>query len=326
MKAGLSIYIKKICLVTCCFLVSSTSLFSQEDITYDFLNVTTSARIYGLGGINISTVEDNIEVADQNPALLGPEMGGWIDVNYMRYIGDSNFAGLKYGQGIGQHGAWLAGLQYYGYGSIPETDETGAVLGKFAPMDMAVSGSISYDLFTRVRIGATVKFLYSSYADFNALALASDLGINYFDPDRDLSLSLVGANLGGQLKKFNNVSEKLPMDLRLGITWGLSNIPIRFSVTAWNLVRWNDKNKNLINHFVFGLDFVPSSKFYLSLGYNNRVRTLTQGFRRNLFSGFAVGAGFSTSRFNIAAALSQPYNGTLTFMINLGLKLQDLIK
>lgn len=34
---------------------------------YNFLNVTSSARIYGLGGMNISLVDDDITVADQNP-------------------------------------------------------------------------------------------------------------------------------------------------------------------------------------------------------------------------------------------------------------------
>lgn len=35
---------------------------------YNFLNIPSSTHIYGLGGINISTVEDDIELSDQNPA------------------------------------------------------------------------------------------------------------------------------------------------------------------------------------------------------------------------------------------------------------------
>ena len=41
---------------------------------YNYLNVTSSARIYGLGGVNITAVEDELGVADQNPALLGWEL------------------------------------------------------------------------------------------------------------------------------------------------------------------------------------------------------------------------------------------------------------
>ena len=61
---------------------------------YNFLNTTSSARIYGLGGINITNVDDDIYTTDQNPALLGGEMSGQLGINYMRYLGDSNFAGL----------------------------------------------------------------------------------------------------------------------------------------------------------------------------------------------------------------------------------------
>ncbi len=42
---------------------------------YNFLNITSSSRIYGLGGVNISIVDDDINSIDQNPGLLGPEVG-----------------------------------------------------------------------------------------------------------------------------------------------------------------------------------------------------------------------------------------------------------
>lgn len=298
---------------------------SQNVSSYDFLNVTSSARIYGLGGINISTVEDNLETTDQNPALLGGEMSGWIDVNYMRYLGDSNFAGLKYAGAIGEHGAWLAGLQYFGYGKVDETDEYGTVLGSFSPMDATFSGMVSYDVLSRLRIGATVKFIYSSYNGFNALALATDLGLNYYDPDHDFSFSVVGANLGGQLKRFENTYEHLPIDLRIGFTYGLRNIPLRFSLTAWNLTKWSGRYKPFMDHFVIGVDLVPSTKFYASIGYNYMVRDHLQGYQKNFFSGFTLGAGFSSSRFNIGAAIAQPHAGGFTFLLNLGLKLHDVL-
>lgn len=300
-------------------------IHAQNFNAYDFLNITSSARIYGLGGINISTVEDNLEIADQNPALLGPEMGGWIDVNYMRYLNDSNFAGAKYGQGIGEHGAWLAGIQYLGYGSIVETDPYGNILGNFSPKDITFSGTISYDVFTRLRIGAIIKFIYSAYGEYNALAIGTDLGINYYDPERDFSLSVVGANLGGQVKRFENVSEKLPADLRIGMTYGLQSIPLRFSLTAWNLGRWSGNCSKFMDHFVLGIDIVPSTKFYLSLGYNYKVRDDMQSYQKNFLSGFSLGGGFSSSRFNISAAIAQPHAGGFTFMLNLGIRLRDIL-
>ena len=98
---------------------------------YNFLDVTSSSHIYGLGGVNISIIEDDINVIDQNPALLGPEIERQLGVDYMRYLGESNFAGVKYGMAAGDHGAWAAGIKYFGYGSMKSADETGNVTGTF---------------------------------------------------------------------------------------------------------------------------------------------------------------------------------------------------
>ena len=56
---------------------------------YNFLNITSSSRIYGLGGVNISIVDDDINSIDQNPGLLGPEVGKQLGLNYMHYVGDA---------------------------------------------------------------------------------------------------------------------------------------------------------------------------------------------------------------------------------------------
>ncbi len=170
---------------------------------YNWLNITSSSKIYGLGGLNISLVDDELQSSDQNPALLGPEMSGQIAVNYMRYLGGSNLAGARYAHSAGEHGAWSAGLQYFGYGSITETLPDGSTVGTFSPKDVAFTGTYSHDITDRLRGGIAMKFLYSSYADFSAFAISTDLGINYFDPERDMSLSLVVANLGGQVKRFS---------------------------------------------------------------------------------------------------------------------------
>ena len=152
--------------------------------------------------MNISLVDDDINIIDQNPALLGSEMSNQIALNYMHYMGGSNFAGIRYGHSAGEHGAWAASIQYFGYGSMKETGPDGSILGSFSPKDVAFGASYSHDITDRLRGGGTLKMLYSGYAEYSAFALATDLGINYYDPDHDLSLSVVVANLGGQVKRF----------------------------------------------------------------------------------------------------------------------------
>ena len=270
---------------------------------YNFLKVTSSARIYGLGGVNISLVDDDISTIDQNPALLGAEMSGMLGMNYMHYIGGSNFAGARYAHSAGERGAWSIGLQYFGYGAIKEATEDGTIVGDFSPKDVAFGGMYSHDITDRLRGGIQLRGLYSSYAEFSAFALSTDLGINYYDADRDLSFSLVLANLGGQVKRFNESYDRLPFDIRAGWSQSFGTFPLRFSITAWNLTKWKlpyvetgdgsayDEAKvkdgfmsNLFRHLVFGVDLISSPNYYISLGYNYKTRTDMATYSRNFLS------------------------------------------
>lgn len=223
------------------FMAAAVSYCLADDgsTAYNFLDVTSSSRVYGLGGVNISLIDDDINLVEQNPAFLGPELGRQIGINYMRYLGDSNFAGVRYGMAAGEKSAWAVAVQYFGYGEIRRTDETGSDTGTFSPKDMYVSGTFGHDITERLRGGITLKAIYSAYDTYTAFALATDLGLSYFDPERDMSLSLVITNLGGQIKRFNDVYDRLPVDVRLGWTQGLGPYPFRISVTAWNLTKWH---------------------------------------------------------------------------------------
>lgn len=332
--------------VLACVLVWPVTAAGEEGSSpaYNFLNLPSSTRIYGLGGVNITTVDGDINVIDQNPALLGPEFDMQLGLNYMRYIGGTNLAGVKFARPAGDHGAWAVGLQYYGYGEMSETDVTGNITGSFSPKDMNFNATYSHDITDMLRGGISVKLLYSSYAEYTAMALATDLGINYYDGDRDLSLSAVVANLGGQVKRFDRSYDRLPIDIRLGYSQRLGSMPLRLSVTAWNLTRWHlpfyetgdgsstdeleikdSFGSNLFRHLVFGLDFVPSDKFNVSLGYNYKTRTDMSTYSRSFLSGFSIGAGMNVRSFSFGIAMAQPHSGATTFMFNISTNLSELL-
>lgn len=316
----------------------SPDMAARDGMTssYNFLNITSSSKIYGLGGINISLVDDDIATVGQNPALMGHEMNNMISLGYMRYLGDSNFASARYGHTLGQHGAWSAAIEYFGYGSIKETLPDGAATGAtVSPIDANFSALYSHDITDRLRGGVALKFIYSSYADFTAFALATDLGINYYDEENDLSLSATVANLGGQIKRFESAYDRLPFDIRLGWSQTFGTFPLRFSVTAWNLTKWNlayydygdgssssqVKRKdsffsNLFRHLVLSADLVSSPNYYIGIGYNYKVRTDMSTYSRSFISGFSLAGGFKVKNFGVSAALAQPHTGATTFMVN----------
>ncbi len=305
---------------------------------YNFLNISTSSHIYGLGGVNISLIDDDINVTDQNPALLGPEVEKQLGISYMRYIGESNFAGVKYGMAAGERSAWAVSVQYFDYGKMTSAD----VSGTFSVKDICFGGTYSHDITDRLRGGISIKGIYSAYDEYSAFAVASDLGLNYFDPEKDLSLSFVVANLGGQVKRFNESYDRLPVDLRLGLTKMLANVPLRLSVTAWNLTRWNlpyyevgdgsagteEKKKdsfgsNLMRHLVFAAEFVPSDKFYVGVGYNYKTRTDMSTYSRSFLSGFSLSAGLNVRRFGLGVAFAQPHSGATTLMFSITTRLAE---
>lgn len=302
---------------------------------YSFLDITSSSRIFGLGGVNVSAVDPGLPAVDQNPAFLGPEFSKAFSVGYMRYLASSDFASAAFGNGIGERSAWGLALKYFGYGSMERTDVEGVSAGAFSPLDLALSATYTRDITDRLRGGATMRWVYSSYDSYTALAVGVDLGVNYYDPDRDLSLSAVVSNLGGQVKRFDQRYDRLPTDVRVGWTQSFPGLPVRFSVTAWNLTKWHlpyydngdgseggkpevkdSFGSNLMRHLVLAADLVPDSRFHLGIGYNYKTRTDMATYSRNLLSGFSIGAGLSLGGFGVDAAFAMPHRGASTLMLN----------
>ncbi|MDD2960620.1 MAG: type IX secretion system protein PorQ [Muribaculaceae bacterium] len=322
------------------------SIYAQDgEAGYEFLNVSSSSHIYGIGGQNISIIDDDINLVNQNPALLGKEMTLQLGLNYMRYLGGSNFMGATFGLKAHEHGAIALGIQYYGYGEMKSADPDGTITGTFSPKDVTFNAMYSHDITDRLRGGINLKVVSSNYERYSSLAICTDLGVNYYNPDNDLSLSLVLRNLGGQVKKFDDTSVSLPWDIQLGWSQSLTNAPIRFSITATNLNRWKlpyydkeDSNStssnivrkesfgsNLFRHLVFAAEYVPSEKFYIGLGYNYKTRTDMSTYSRNFLSGFSIGAGMKVKMLGFGVSISQPHVGGTTFMFNLALNIKDFL-
>lgn len=310
---------------------------------YGFLNVATSSHVYGLGGNNICIIDDDVTLADQNPALIGPELDKQVAVNYMYYMGTGNFAGVRYGMGAGEHSGWAVGMRYLNYGKFDGYDETGTSIGSFTPTDIIFEGTYARDISDRWRGGANLKMVYSNYEQYSAFAVAVDLGVNYYDPDHDLSFSVVLKNMGGQVKRFDERYNRVPFDIQIGYMQSIGNSPIQISITANNLVRWRipyysydkdseeylkEKNNffsNFFRHLIFGLQYQPSEKFYVDLAYNYKTRSDMTSFNQNFFSGFSVGAGFKVKGFSAGVAYGMPHKSASTLMLNLACSIGELL-
>lgn len=304
---------------------------------YSFLDVATSTHALALGGYGIAISSPDVMLAEQNPGLLGPEINRVAAISYMRYFGSSNFASARFGHSAGAHGAWAAGIKYVDYGSIDGYAPDGTPTGSFKPQDISVEGTYAHDFTSKLRGGINVKMIYSNYEEFTAVALAADLGINYYDPEKKLSLSAVIKNAGGQVKRFHESYDHLPFDVQLGYMQALGGGPFSLAITAHHLTHWkmpyynhdsNDQEttlsqadskffSNLFRHLTFGLQYSPSDAFYIALGYDYKTRTDLGTYHRNFISGFSLGVGINVKDFAIGASFSQAHKSASTLGVNL---------
>ena len=327
------------------FLLIAVTFESSAQLTssgYGFLDIPVSSHAYTLGGVNTALIDNDIMLSDQNPALIGPEIGMQGAAAYMHYLGSGNFGAARFGMYAGERGAWCAGIRYLNYGSFDGYLPDGSSTGKFSPKDVVIEGTYSHDITDRLRGGVSYRMIISNYEQYNAFAMAVDAGINYYNDENDLSLSAVLTNMGGQIKRFDSQYNRLPFDIRLGYMQTLGNSAFQLSINAWHLTRWklpyysHDKNKpeemqqiksnffsDLFRHLVFGLQYSPSDKFYIGLGYNYKTRTDMSAYQRNFLSGFTLGAGLKVRTFGFGISYAMPHKAGSTMMLNLNWYIRD---
>ena len=148
---------------------------------FNFLNLPVSSHSTALGGKNISLVEDDISLAMQNPALLTGVSDKTVGFSFMTYMQGCNTGAAAYSQQVGKYGNWGVHARFVGYGSTKETLLSGEIVGEFKPLDFCLAGQYSHLLSERWAGGVTAKFIYSHYGPYTSCALATDLGLNYYN-------------------------------------------------------------------------------------------------------------------------------------------------
>lgn len=301
------------------FLLLSSTISSQESTTsYNFLRLPVSAHVAAVGGDNITLTDDDAALIFHNPALINGVSDKSINLNFMTFMEGAKTASAAFMKGAGNRGTWGVTAQYMDYGEMKETTPEGEQLGTFSARDIAVGGTFAYALTNQLNGGVTAKFITSYIAGYNALAVAVDLGLNYFDEDHDLSLSAVARNLGGQVKAFDDHFERIPLDLQVGATKRIGQSPFRLSAT---LSRLNDWSEGFGHHFAVGADVLLGRNIYIAAGYNfRRARQMKIDDSEGASShgaGFSAGAGLQLERFKLHVAYGKYHVSTSSILINL---------
>lgn len=322
--------------------------------SYQFLNIPSNARVAALGG-NLITVKDNdLNLGFQNPAMLNGSMHNQMTNSYVNYFGDINMGFHAYSRTFKNAGSFAAGIQYADYGKFIRADETGTQDGEFKAKDMALNiagGRTLHDsIFT---IGANLKTIYSAYDVYSSVALAADVGGAFHNKKKELVFTGLIKNAGLQLKPFNKggTREALPFEVQLGMSKKLKHLPLRFSVIATNLQKWNiryadpsnpesatdtitgaKKEKyarfldNTGRHLIINGEFMITKNFHLRIGYNHLRRQELKTLSRTGISGFSFGLGFKVSKFMLSYGVAQYHLSGFSNVFSFSLNFSDLYK
>ncbi|WP_449033974.1 type IX secretion system protein PorQ [Prevotella sp.] len=294
-------------------------LWAQESQTeYNFLRLPVSAHAAALGGDNITIIEDDPALMFSNPALASSVSDKTIGLSYMNYMSGANYMGASYTKALGEKGTIAGGVQYMNYGKMKEYDQNNTQIGTFNASEIAIEGIFSYELAHNLVGGITAKFINSYIGNYSSMAVGVDLGLNWFEPDYQWSVSVVAKNLGGQIKAYEENYGKMPMDVQVGVSKTFAALPVRLSATLVDLTHYDYR---FINHLNLGADILLSDNIWVGGGYNfRRADEMTIGTNEDSSAhgaGFSVGGGINLERFKLNLAYGKYHAASSSVLINL---------
>jgi hypothetical protein len=297
----------------------SLLIYSQESQTaYNFLRLPVSAHVAALGGDNITLTENDATLIFHNPALIQQVDDRTLNLNMMTYMKGTVTGSASFVKAVGTRGTWGVSGRYLDYGKMKETDDQGLQTGTFGARDVAIGGTFAYGLTEYISGGITAKLVASYIGNFNSLATAVDLGLNYYNPDQEWSISAVARNLGGQLKAFEDDFERMPLDLQLGVSKRLVGSPLRLTAT---LVRLNDWEYGIGKHLVVGADLILSNQFYLAAGYNamraSEMKVSNGDEMSTHGAGLSLGGGIQLQKLKLHVAYAKYHVSASSLLINI---------
>lgn len=314
------------------FLLSLMALAGRAQIggeyTYQFLELTNSARIAALGGTQIAIFDtSDLNLPFHNPSLLHEDMDNRLLVNYVNYLTDINYGYASYAKSYNGIGNFAVGMHYINYGKFDEATETGELTGAtFNAAEYALN-LIYSNSYKRLNYGVNLKPILSSFESYQSLGIAADIGLNFRSKGGNTTLALVARNMGTQITTYydNGNKESIPFNLQLGISQRLKHAPVILSATLQQLNHWDlaapledpeftpeavftrDESfaKQIMRHTVLGIEILPSENFILRAGYNYQRRQELKFDNKASTVGFSAGFGLKIKRFRLDYGISR---------------------
>jgi hypothetical protein len=311
-----------------CFTILAAKAQIGGESTYQFLELTNSARIAALGGNQIAILDStDLNLPYHNPASLHKSMEDKVLVNYVNYLGDINYGYASFAKSIDSIGNFALGMHYINYGKFQEATEFGELTGNNFKAAEYAFHIIYSNNYKRLNYGVALKPILSVFESYQSFGLAADFGISIASKSKYTNVSLVARNVGSQITTYyeDGNYEKIPFNLQAGVSRRLKHAPINLAVNMQYLNHWdlgnpepgeNDEDldffereegfgKQIMRHLVFGLEILPSENFIIRAGYNYQRRQELKFNERASMVGLSAGFGLKIKRFRLDYAISQ---------------------
>ena len=292
---------------------------NDSQTSYTFLRLPLSAHAAALGGDNITMTDDDVMMMFHNPALITGTSVGTLGLQYMNYMSGCNNVSAAYNMLVKEKWNIGIGIDYMGYGSIRHTDADNNDMGTYNASEMAFYGTLGYELASNLAGGISLKYVYGNISSYNSMAVAVDLGLNYYLPESEWSFGIAVKNLGGQIMAYDEKFEALPLDVQAGVSKRLIGSPVRLSATLSDL---NHLDYKFLNHLCLAAEFIISDEIYVGGGYNFRrademkVQEGTEGLSAR-GAGLTFGGGINLEKIKINLAYSKLHVSNASLIANL---------
>ena len=324
---------------------SSTAQVGGETV-YNFLTISTSAKQTALGGKTLTLIDD-VNQPVWNPATINEEMNNQIAANYTSFLAGISLGSFSYAKTIGHRfGTLHANISYVNYGELIRADELGIENGTFKASDVSISVGWSKELpLEDVFVGANLKMINSTIANYSSMGIAMDIGILYRHPNSSLTMGFVARNIGTQLTTYVLDKEKLPFEIAISASYKLTYMPLKWYLTLDNLQQWdisesNPSNQtvdidgnvseekisifdNAMRHVIVGAELFPEKSINLRVGYSFRKSKEMKLQELRTFGGFSFGFGLKMNKFKLNYAYSKMHSASNVSTFSLQIDLDN---
>ena len=289
---------------------------SRTGTAFDLVRLDPSARAAALAGTGQALPGDDPVAALYNPALLNATHDRQASVGYVNHLADVSAGSAVYARRVAGVGVVSGAVRFLSYGDFERSSLDGGETGDaFGAGEAALSVSAARELAPGLQAGATVHALFASLDAAASQALAADLGLAYQVPAEGLVLSASVHHLGAVLSSLGETRDRLPVDVRLGVSKRLRYVPLTVSVGGYDLHRFDAEPSTLgedgeevggttaldqvRDHLALGGELQLGSALAARLGYHpRRGAALRTGGRLDL-AGVSAGFGIRLRRVGV---------------------------